>query len=362
MPWGQKHKRRTNEKKGRARCESQDLRGAQATATAAEESHSSPVLGCITQSKPGARSCDTPQQAQRSLSTTTISAGVSCPRSHEGANCKDGKRGRSSQALQSTAQSGKDSLKKQVNLLVQFLMHKYKTKKPIMKADMMKIVSKKHKRHFLEILRIASFSMEVVFGIDLKEVDSIKHFYDFVSKMDLPNNGRMNRGRGLPKTGLLMTLLGVIFMKGNYATEEEIWEFLNKMKIYEGKKHFIYGEPKKFIMKDLVQEKYLEYQQVPNSDPPCYEFLWGPRAHTETSKMKVLEFLAKINQTVPSAFKDRYEEALRDEEERAGVRVAAIADTTECPEQVPEPAALPPVSGVEEDSCPVVEEGSQCST
>ena len=56
--------------------------------------------------------------------------------------------------------------------------------------------------------------------------------------------------------------------------------------------------------------KYLEYRQVAHSDPPRYEFLWGPRAHAETSKMKVLEFLTKVNDTVPSAFSIQYEEAL----------------------------------------------------
>jgi hypothetical protein len=62
-----------------------------------------------------------------------------------------------------------------------------------------------------------------------------------------------------------------------------------------------------------------------NSNPPRYEFLWGPRAHAETSKMKVLEFLAKVYGTIPSAFPSWYEEALRDEEERAQARAAARA-------------------------------------
>ena len=76
-----------------------------------------------------------------------------------------------------------------------------------------------------------------------------------------------------------------------------------------------------------MQENYLEYRQVPDSDPPRYEFLWGPRAHAETSKMKVLEFVAKIHDTVPTAFPTWYEEALRDEEERAQARAAARAGT-----------------------------------
>lgn len=78
-------------------------------------------------------------------------------------------------------------------------MHMYKRKKPVMKADMLKIINKKYKSRFIEILKRASFSMEVVFGIDLKEVDPTKHSYILVSKMSLPNNGTVSRGRGFPR-------------------------------------------------------------------------------------------------------------------------------------------------------------------
>ena len=159
--------------------------------------------------------------------------------------------------------------------------------------------------------------MEVLFGIDVKKDNTAKHSYVLVSKMNLPRNGIVHRGRGFPKTGLLMNLLGVIFMKGNCAAEEDIWNFLGKMKIYAGKRQFLCGEPKKLITQDLVQLKYLEYRQVPGSSPACYEFLWGPRAHAEMSKMRVLEFLARINHLDPSAFHFWYDEALKDEEERA---------------------------------------------
>ena len=175
---------------------------------------------------------------------------------------------------------------------------------------MLKIIHPRYHHRFAEILKRASEHIEAVFAVDLKEVDSTIHSYDLLSKLNLPNNGRVWVGRGLPKTGLLMTVLGVIFMKGGFATEEDIWKFLNMMRVYAGRKHFIYGEPRKLITRDLVTMKYLEYGHVAHSDPPRYEFLWGPRAHAETSKMKVLEFLAKVNDTVPSAFSSQYEEAL----------------------------------------------------
>ena len=57
-----------------------------------------------------------------------------------------------------------------------------------------------------------------------------------------------------------------------------------------------------------------------------YGFLWGPRAYAETSKMKVLEFFAKISGTDPTSFLFWYEEALRDE--RAQARTAPGDDTT----------------------------------
>ena len=212
-----------------------------------------------------------------------------------------------------------------------------------MKETILKIIHPKYHNRFAEILKTASEHIEAVFAVDLKEVDSTIHSYDLVSKLNLPNNGRVWDGRSLPKTGLLMTVPGVIFVKGNCAAEEDIWKFLNMMRVYAGRKHFIYGEPRKLITKDFVTMKYLEYRQVANSDPPRYEFLWGPRAHAETSKMKVLEFLAKVNDTVPGAFSSQYEEALRDEEERARATVPARPGTTLTSRHVPwpGPAASP---------------------
>ncbi|XP_014704011.1 melanoma-associated antigen B1-like [Equus asinus] len=322
MPRGQKSKLRAREKRRQARGETQSLRGAQATGAAAEESPSSPVSWGTPPSSPAA---GTPQEPQGAPVTSSPDAGVSCPRSDEGAKSQDEQNASTSQAATSTQSTHRDPLTRKVSMLVQFLLEKYKMKEPIMQAALLKIVNKKYKEHFPEILRRSSEHLELVFGLELKEVDPSNHVYILVSKLGLLGNESLSSDKGLPKTSLLMTLLGVIFMKGNRATEEEIWEFLNVLGVYAGRKHLIFGEPRKLITKDFVQEKYLEYRQVPNSDPPCYEFLWGPRAYAETNKMKVLEVLAKINDTVPTAFPNLYEEALRDEEERAGVKFAARA-------------------------------------
>lgn len=44
--------------------------------------------------------------------------------------------------------------------------------------------------------------------------------------------------------------------------------------------------------------RYLEYKKIPNSSPPEYEFLWGLRARHETSKMRVLRFIAQVTESL----------------------------------------------------------------
>uniref|UniRef100_A0A8C7EIZ9 MAGE family member B10 n=1 Tax=Neovison vison TaxID=452646 RepID=A0A8C7EIZ9_NEOVI len=239
---------------------------------------------------------------------------VSYMRSNEGTNEVQG-RPRSSQNPTATEPFHRSPLGEKVFILVYYLLYKYQTKEPITKADMLRNVIQIYRNYFHVILRKASDHLELVFGLDMKEVDPNRHIYVLVNKLEPSYDGRLSNESSVPETGLLMTVLGVIFTKGNCATEEQVWEVLNMMGLYPGRKHFIYGEPRKLITRDLVKENYLEYRQVVNSDPPRFEFLWGPRAHAETSKMRVLEFLAKIHDTIPSAFPSYYEEALRDEEE-----------------------------------------------
>ncbi|XP_015343659.1 melanoma-associated antigen B18-like [Marmota marmota marmota] len=331
MPRGQKSKlgaQAKRRKARKARSENQGLGSTQATETQGEES--TPSSYTFFDNRPqnisDAGISGTPVLPQGTPSTTNITkADDSNMDSDEDVQSQDEG---SSDSCQVSEGWRKDPLNKKVVLRVQFLIDKYQKKELITKADMLKYVIKKYKYHFNEILRRASEHMELAFGVDLKEVDPIRHYYALVSKLDYTLDGTMGDEENMPKMGLLMIVLGVIFMKGNCASEEEIWKVLNMMGVYADRKHFIYGEPRKVITEDLVQLKYLESQQVPNSDPPCYEFMWGPRAHAETSKMKILEFLARIHDTTPNAFPSWCEEALKDEEERAQARVAARARNT----------------------------------
>ncbi|XP_045393846.1 melanoma-associated antigen B17-like [Lemur catta] len=322
MPRGHESKLRAREKRRQARGECQGLGAAEAVAAGGEEapSCSSVVIEGASQSAPAA---GIPPKAGRARATRSSASAVSGTRAERGARgqegeCPSSSGGPSSREVPQATSMGK---------LVQFLLQKYRMKEPIMKAEMLKIVTKKYRKHFPEILQKATLRMELVFGLYLKEVGTRGRSYELVSKLDLSSDSGLSED-GFPKNGILMPLLSVIFMKGDLAPEEEMWEFLNVLGLYDGREHFIFGEPRKLITKDLVQEKYLEYRVVPNSDPPCYEFLWGSKAHAETSMRKVLEFMADIIETRPSTFRSWYEEGWEVEEERSQTGVAARAGAT----------------------------------
>ncbi|XP_004588011.2 melanoma-associated antigen B1-like, partial [Ochotona princeps] len=210
-----------------------------------------------------------------------------------------------------------DPLSKDTSQLVKLLLEKHRRQEPVRLAEMLRVIHKKYEENFPEIFRRASELLELVFGLMLKEEECCGHSYVLISKLSLSSECCLCSNSEQSKTGLVMLLLTVIFMKGNRASEEEMWCFLNSLGIYAGMRHLILGEPQNLITRELVHEQYLEYSQVPDTDPPTYEFLWGPRAYAETTKMKVLEFLAKLNDTVPRCFPHLYAEAVKDEQERA---------------------------------------------
>uniref|UniRef100_G3S8I8 MAGE family member B6 n=1 Tax=Gorilla gorilla gorilla TaxID=9595 RepID=G3S8I8_GORGO len=258
-----------------------------------------------------------PQESQGASPTGSPDAGVSGSKYEVAAESEDEESVSASQKAIIFKRLSKDAVKKKACTLVQFLQKKFEKKESILKADMLKRLRGEYKPHFPQILNRTSEHLAVAFGVELKEMDSSGESYTLVSKLGLPSEGILSGDKGLQKSGLLMSLLVVIFMNGNRATEEEVWEFLGLLGIYDGILHSIYGDARKIITEDLVQDKYVVYRQVCNGDPPCYEFLWGPRAYAETTKMRVLRVLAEINNTSPGFYPHLYEDALTDEVERA---------------------------------------------
>ncbi|XP_072812592.1 putative MAGE domain-containing protein MAGEA13P [Vicugna pacos] len=328
MPHGQKSQCGKLEGGPLAEEEVQGLVGAQvpvAEEEVATSSSLSPLIQGTPEAVPDAGTQSVSQSSQSTCSFNSVEA-IPSSASDEGSSNQE--------ESPSTSQAPEfllgDVLNRKVVELVRFLSVKYVTKEPITEAEMLTSVIKEHKDDFPLIFSKVCECLEIVFGIEVKEVDPTSHTYVLVKILDLTYDGMLSDARGMPKTGLLVLILGMIFLEGNRASEEKVWDMLSVIGVHAGQEDFIYGEPRKLITEDLVREKYLEYRQVPDSDPPCYEFLWGPRAYAETSKMKVLQFFAKVSGADCASFPSWYEEARRDDEERAQLAVddAAMASAS----------------------------------
>ena len=70
-------------------------------------------------------------------------------------------------------------------MLVEFLLEKYTKKEPISQHALLKVVGSKYRQHIPEILRRASKHMELVFGLELTEVDRSRNIYALINKLNL---------------------------------------------------------------------------------------------------------------------------------------------------------------------------------
>ncbi|XP_013360978.1 PREDICTED: melanoma-associated antigen 8-like [Chinchilla lanigera] len=198
--------------------------------------------------------------------------------------------------------------------IVRFLLQKYQKKEQITMEEMMHIVDDDSHDDFPMIIRKICDCMRLCFGIIMKEVDCPGHKYELVPVLGLTYTGILDDDdQIIPKADLLIVVLSVIFLKGNRVSEEYLREIVRHRKNLAERKHIVIGEHWEFITKDLVREEYLVYQQVPHSDPPRYEFLWGPRALAETTRMKVLEHVLMLDGTDPRSHPELHEQALRAE-------------------------------------------------
>ncbi|XP_012980858.1 melanoma-associated antigen 4 [Mesocricetus auratus] len=201
--------------------------------------------------------------------------------------------------------------------LVHFLLFKYEMKDFTTKSEMLESIVREYEEYYPVIFSEASECLRLVFGIDMIEVDPFVQSYTLVTALGITYDGMLSDAQGKPKTDLLIVILGIIFMQGNCVSLEMIWRMLNNIGFCDWRDPFLCENPRKIITEDFVQEGYLVYRQVPDSDPPSHEFLWGPRAFAETTKMKVLEFFASITKSDPRSYPEKYAAALRDELDRA---------------------------------------------
>ncbi|CAI9181404.1 unnamed protein product [Rangifer tarandus platyrhynchus] len=201
--------------------------------------------------------------------------------------------------------------------LMKFLLLSYRAKELTSQAEMLKKVLRDNQEHFPVVFSQASHCLELVCGVEVKEVDPREHIYIMVPNLGLTCDVMLSSGQSMPKAGLLVLILSLIMQNGDRAPEEKVWGALSRLGVCVGSVHCVFGEPRTLLTHVWVQEGYLEYRQVPYSYPARYEFLWGPRAYAETSKWEVMAFLLRIKERASRAFPPLSAEAAREEDEAA---------------------------------------------
>ncbi|XP_024598585.1 non-structural maintenance of chromosomes element 3 homolog [Neophocaena asiaeorientalis asiaeorientalis] len=244
------------------------------------------------------------------------SGGEEAPSTSRGPGSAASQGGRRPEASPAPGPRSQKQLELKVAELVQFLLIKDQRKIPIRRTDILRHVVGDYKDVLPELLRRAAERLER------------SNTYILVNTLEpVEEDAEMRGDQGTPTTGLLMIVLGLIFMKGNSIKETEVWDFLRRLGVHPTKKHLIFGDPKKLITEDFVRQRYLEYRRIPHTDPVDYELQWGPRTNLETSKMKVLKFVAKVHNQDPKDWPAQYCEALAEEEARARPQIGGTAPT-----------------------------------
>lgn len=209
-----------------------------------------------------------------------------------------------------------DPMEQNVAELLQFLLLKDQTKYPIKESEMREFIVQEYRNQFPEILRRAAAHLECIFRFELKELDPEEHTYILLNKLGpVPFEGLEDIPNG-PKMGLLMMILGQIFLNGNQAREADIWEMLWRFGVQRERRLSVFGNPKRLLSVEFVWQRYLDYRPITDCVPVEYEFYWGPRSHVETTKMKILKFMARIYNKDPMDWPAQYNEALEEEAER----------------------------------------------
>ena len=129
------------------------------------------------------------------------------------------------------------------NELVQFLLSRFLAKELITKAEVLNSVLKDYQDHFLVVFGQASEYLQLVFGLEVKEVDPSEHTDILVPSLGLTLSEMLSDGQRLPKAGLLVVILCLITVEDGHAPEEEIWGALSRMRVCLGKNTSSMGSP-----------------------------------------------------------------------------------------------------------------------
>ncbi|OWJ99230.1 hypothetical protein Celaphus_00009590 [Cervus elaphus hippelaphus] len=121
----------------------------------------------------------------------------------------------------------------------------------------------------MEVFSQAAECLQVVVGLEVKELDPGEHIYIMVPTLGLTCNVMLSNGQSLPKVGLLVLVLNLTMQSEDLPPEEAGLGALSRMGVCVGSEPCLSGEPRELLTQVWVREGYLEYQQVPDSHHVC---------------------------------------------------------------------------------------------
>ncbi|XP_006902889.1 PREDICTED: necdin-like [Elephantulus edwardii] len=205
---------------------------------------------------------------------------------------------------------GPAQLVQKAHELMWYVLVKEQRKAGIWFPDMVKDVIGSYKKWCRSILRRTSLILARVFGLQLRLTSLHTMEFSLVRALEPEELDRVALGSHMPMAGLLLMILSLVYVKGRGAKESAVWNVLRILGLRPWKMHPTFGEVRKLIVEEFVQQNYLKYQRVLHVEPPEYEFSWGSRASLEITKMQIMEFLARVFKKDPQAWPSRYREAL----------------------------------------------------
>ena len=151
-----------------------------------------------------------------------------------------------------------EAVNKMVANLMKFFLLKYLAKQLTSQAEMLKKVLKDNQEHFPVVFSQASECLQVVIGVEVKELHPGEHTYIMVPTLGLTCDEMLSSGQSLPKASLLVLVLSLIMQNEDLAPEEAVLGALSRMGVYVGSAYCVFGEPRELLTQVWVQEEYLE--------------------------------------------------------------------------------------------------------
>ena len=122
-----------------------------------------------------------------------------------------------------------EALNEMVANLMKFFLHKYLAKQLTSQAEMLKKVLRDNQEHFSVVFTQASQCLQVVIGMEMKDLNPREHIYIMVPTLGLTCDEMLSSGQSLPKVGFLVLVLSLIMQNEDLAPEEAVLGALSRM-------------------------------------------------------------------------------------------------------------------------------------